>query len=51
MVFDYIRFIHPAFDQLVNEAARMRYRSGGEWTCPMVIRAPFGGGIGGGLYC
>ncbi len=43
-------FIHPAFDQIVNEAARMRYRSGGEWTCPMVIRAPFGGGIGGGLY-
>lgn len=43
-------FIHPAFDQIVSEAARMRYRSGGEWTCPMVIRAPFGGGIGGGLY-
>jgi 2-oxoisovalerate dehydrogenase E1 component beta subunit len=43
-------FIHPAFDQIVNEAARMRYRSGGEWPCPMVIRAPFGGGIGGGLY-
>jgi 2-oxoisovalerate dehydrogenase E1 component beta subunit len=43
-------FIHPAFDQIVNEAARMRYRSGGDWTCPMVIRAPFGGGIGGGLY-
>jgi 2-oxoisovalerate dehydrogenase E1 component beta subunit len=43
-------FIHPAFDQIVNEAARMRYRSGGEWTCPLVIRAPFGGGIGGGLY-
>ena len=43
-------FIHPAFDQIVNEAARMRYRSGGDWPCPMVIRAPFGGGIGGGLY-
>jgi 2-oxoisovalerate dehydrogenase E1 component beta subunit len=43
-------FIHPAFDQIVNEAARMRYRSGGDWTCPMVIRAPCGGGIGGGLY-
>ena len=43
-------FIHPAFDQIVNEAARMRYRSGGDWTCPMVIRAPYGGGIGGGLY-
>jgi len=43
-------FIHPAFDQIVSEAARFRYRSGGEWPCPMVIRAPFGGGIGGGLY-
>ncbi len=43
-------FIHPAFNQIVNEAARMRYRSAGEWTVPMVIRAPYGGGIGGGLY-
>lgn len=43
-------FIHPAFDQIVSEMARMRYRSYGTWTCPMVIRAPFGGGIGGGLY-
>lgn len=43
-------FIHPAFNQIVNEAARMCYRSNGEWTVPMVIRAPYGGGIGGGLY-
>lgn len=43
-------FIHPAFNQIVNEAARMRYRSNGQWTVPMVIRAPYGGGIGGGLY-
>jgi len=43
-------FIFPAFDQIVNEAAKMRYRSGGEWTCPMVIRTPFGGGIKGGHY-
>jgi 2-oxoisovalerate dehydrogenase E1 component beta subunit len=43
-------FIHPAFNQIVNEAARMCYRSDGEWTVPMVIRAPYGGGIGGGLY-
>jgi 2-oxoisovalerate dehydrogenase E1 component beta subunit len=43
-------FIHPAFNQIVNEAARIRYRSNGEWSCPMVIRAPYGGGIGGGLY-
>ncbi len=43
-------FIHPAFNQIVNEAAKMCYRSGGEWTVPMVIRAPYGGGISGGLY-
>jgi len=43
-------FIHPAFNQIVNEAARMYYRSNGDWTVPMVIRAPYGGGIGGGLY-
>jgi 2-oxoisovalerate dehydrogenase E1 component beta subunit len=43
-------FIHPAFNQIVNEAAKMCYRSGGAWTVPMVIRAPYGGGIGGGLY-
>ncbi len=43
-------FIHPAFNQIVNEAAKMCYRSNGEWTVPMVIRAPYGGGIGGGLY-
>ncbi|GAP62105.1 MAG: alpha-ketoacid dehydrogenase subunit beta [Ardenticatenia bacterium] len=43
-------FIHPAFDQIVNEAARIRYRSNGNWECPMVIRAPYGGGIHGALY-
>ncbi len=43
-------FIHPAFNQIVSEAAKMCYRSNGEWTVPMVIRAPYGGGIGGGLY-
>jgi len=43
-------FIHPAFNQIVSEAAKMCYRSGGEWTVPLVIRAPYGGGIGGGLY-
>ncbi|MGH2620292.1 MAG: alpha-ketoacid dehydrogenase subunit beta, partial [Anaerolineales bacterium] len=43
-------FIHPAFNQIVSEAARLCYRSGGEWTVPLVIRAPYGGGIGGGLY-
>jgi 2-oxoisovalerate dehydrogenase E1 component beta subunit len=43
-------FIHPAFNQIVNEAAKMCYRSKGDWLVPMVIRAPYGGGIGGGLY-
>jgi 2-oxoisovalerate dehydrogenase E1 component beta subunit len=43
-------FIHPAFNQIVNEAAKLCYRSKGDWTVPLVIRAPYGGGIGGGLY-
>jgi 2-oxoisovalerate dehydrogenase E1 component beta subunit len=43
-------FIHPAFDQLVSEAARIRYRSAGDWNVPMVVRAPYGGGVHGALY-
>jgi 2-oxoisovalerate dehydrogenase E1 component beta subunit len=43
-------FIHPAFNQIVSEAARIRYRSNGDWNVPMVIRAPYGGGIHGALY-
>ncbi len=43
-------FLHPAFNQIVNEAARLCYRSNGEWLAPLVIRAPYGGGTGGGLY-
>ncbi len=43
-------FIHPAFNQIVNEAAKLYYRSGGTWPVPMTIRAPYGGGISGGLY-
>ena len=43
-------YMYPAFDQITNELAKMRYRSGGEWTAPMTIRAPSGGGIRGGLY-
>ncbi|MGQ0603132.1 MAG: alpha-ketoacid dehydrogenase subunit beta [Anaerolineales bacterium] len=43
-------FIHPAFNQIVSEAAKMCYRSDGAWTVPLVIRAPYGGGISGGLY-
>jgi len=38
-------YMYPAYDQIVSEAARMRYRSGGEFTCPLVIRMPTGGGI------
>jgi 2-oxoisovalerate dehydrogenase E1 component beta subunit len=43
-------FIFPAFDQIVNEVAKYRYRSGGQFSCPMVIRTPYGGGIRGGHY-
>ncbi len=43
-------FIFPAFDQLVNELAKLRYRSGGQYAAPLVVRTPFGGGIRGGLY-
>lgn len=43
-------FIFPAMDQIVSEAARLRYRSNGAYGCPIVIRAPFGGGVHGALY-
>jgi 2-oxoisovalerate dehydrogenase E1 component beta subunit len=43
-------FIFPAFNQIVSEAARMRYRSNGAFTVPMTIRAPYGGGVHGALY-
>ena len=43
-------FIHSAFDQLVSEAARIRYRSAGDFDCPIVVRAPWGGGVHGALY-
>jgi 2-oxoisovalerate dehydrogenase E1 component beta subunit len=43
-------FIMPAVNQIVSEAAKMRYRSNGTWHCPLVIRAPYGGGIHGALY-
>ncbi|HET8785665.1 MAG TPA: alpha-ketoacid dehydrogenase subunit beta, partial [Candidatus Limnocylindrales bacterium] len=43
-------FIHPAFNQLVSEAARMRYRSNNGFGVPMTVRAPYGGGVHGALY-
>jgi 2-oxoisovalerate dehydrogenase E1 component beta subunit len=43
-------FIFPGYDQIVSEVAKMRYRSGGEYSAKMVIRTPVGGGIRGGLY-
>ncbi len=43
-------FSHPAFDQIVSEAARIYYRSNGTWHCPIVVRAPYGAGIHGGPY-
>jgi 2-oxoisovalerate dehydrogenase E1 component beta subunit len=41
-------YIYPAMDQLISEAARLRYRSAGEWWAPITVRAPCGGGIFGG---
>ncbi|MGI8520661.1 MAG: alpha-ketoacid dehydrogenase subunit beta [Actinomycetota bacterium] len=43
-------FIFPAFNQIVSEAAKIRYRSNGEFSVPLVIRAPYGGGVHGALY-
>src|SRR5512138_3330691 len=43
-------FVFPAFDQIVNEVAKYRYRSGGQYGLKMVIRMPYGGGIRGGHY-
>ena len=46
----FVDFIYPAFDQIVSEMAKMRWRSAGQYGCPLVVRAPYGGGIKGGLY-
>lgn len=43
-------FIMPAVNQIISEASRIRYRSNNDWSCPIVFRAPFGGGIHGALY-
>ncbi len=42
-------FIYPSYNQIVGEAAKVRYRSNGEYTCPLVIRTPYGGGVRGAL--
>ncbi|MGH7608488.1 MAG: alpha-ketoacid dehydrogenase subunit beta [Candidatus Dormibacteria bacterium] len=41
----FLDFIPPALDQIISEAAKIRYRSNGDWSCPMVVRAPCGGGV------
>ncbi len=46
----YSDFMLPATNQIISEAAKIRYRSNNDWNCPIVIRAPYGGGIHGGLY-
>ena len=46
----FIDFVYPGFDMVVSEMAKYRYRSGGEFTVPMVLRSPWGGGIRGGQY-
>ena len=46
----FLDFIYPAFDQIVSELAKFRYRSGGQYPCHVVIRSPYGGGVKGGLY-
>lgn len=43
-------FIMPAVNQIISEAAKIRYRSNNDWNCPLVVRAPYGGGVHGGLY-
>lgn len=47
---EFLDFVYPAFDQIVSELSKIRYRSGGEYAAPVVVRAPYGGGIKGGPY-
>ncbi len=46
----FVDFVYPAFDQIVSELAKLRWRSANQYACPVVVRAPYGGGIRGGLY-
>src|SRR5699024_761898 len=46
----FVDFILPAVNQIISEAAKIRYRSNNDWNCPITIRATFGGGVNGALY-
>jgi pyruvate dehydrogenase E1 component beta subunit len=46
----FVDFIYPAFDQIVSELAKLRWRSNGQYSAPVIVRSPYGGGIKGGLY-
>src|SRR5512141_3335273 len=46
----FVDFIYPAFDQIVSELSKLRWRSNGQYAAPVVVRSPYGGGIRGGLY-
>lgn len=48
--FQFADYILPATNQIISEASRMRYRTKGDWTAPIVYRTPYGGGVRGGLY-
>jgi pyruvate dehydrogenase E1 component beta subunit len=46
----FVDFIYPGMDQIISELTKYRYRSGGQYTVPLVLRAPYGGGVGGAIY-
>ena len=46
----FMDFVFPAFDQIVSDLSKFRYRTGGAYSCPIVIRMPYGGGIKGASY-
>ena len=48
--FQFADYMHPAYDQIINQAATIRWRSVGGFGVPAVFRAPFGGGVKGGVY-
>lgn len=48
--FQFADYILPAVNQIISEASRMRYRTNGDWTAPIVYRTPYGGGVRGGFY-